>query len=409
MKYMSSGIKQDFKNILKEKINNSLNNNLRLKKVHFLLNNSLFIFDFYNENGNYFFKPLKDLIPKSLENYELHIEEITKEPTYVCSLSNYNGDNTLLLQDLYWIIDNFELADLYFSPYDYSSIYISNRKELNSYPGWFLKGWEEGNKVNYPNTKTKREAMIMINSELSEREGLNEKINLVKNNIKFLNEFYLFDKNNTIEILENTLEEVEIFQEISLNTTKFLWKFYPTQCVSNVRFIIEQKILPPGFETWIGYICRFDPEFYSQIPVLEIHCWFVKKLNEKFQIIDLSTLNPRVQEGISLDSCDDYFNNIEKDFSIIFEQNLAQARNILKNRMVGKLPKDLIYIGKKINSEEFLDKMKELKEVDRNTILSALQSNSITKNKIEKMTKIGRNELCPCGSGKKYKKCCGAN
>ena len=23
--------------------------------------------------------------------------------------------------------------------------------------------------------------------------------------------------------------------------------------------------------------------------------------------------------------------------------------------------------------------------------------------------KIGRNELCSCGSGKKYKKCCGAN
>ena len=24
-----------------------------------------------------------------------------------------------------------------------------------------------------------------------------------------------------------------------------------------------------------------------------------------------------------------------------------------------------------------------------------------------KKRKIGRNELCPCGSGKKYKKCCG--
>ena len=23
--------------------------------------------------------------------------------------------------------------------------------------------------------------------------------------------------------------------------------------------------------------------------------------------------------------------------------------------------------------------------------------------------KIGRNDLCPCGSGKKYKKCCGVN
>jgi len=24
------------------------------------------------------------------------------------------------------------------------------------------------------------------------------------------------------------------------------------------------------------------------------------------------------------------------------------------------------------------------------------------------VTKIGRNDPCPCGSGKKYKKCCGA-
>ena len=28
---------------------------------------------------------------------------------------------------------------------------------------------------------------------------------------------------------------------------------------------------------------------------------------------------------------------------------------------------------------------------------------------VKKINKIGRNDLCPCGSGKKYKKCCGAN
>ena len=28
---------------------------------------------------------------------------------------------------------------------------------------------------------------------------------------------------------------------------------------------------------------------------------------------------------------------------------------------------------------------------------------------IRKDKKIGRNDPCPCGSGKKYKKCCGAN
>ncbi len=26
---------------------------------------------------------------------------------------------------------------------------------------------------------------------------------------------------------------------------------------------------------------------------------------------------------------------------------------------------------------------------------------------VEKPRKVGRNEPCPCGSGKKYKKCCG--
>ncbi|MBV8706112.1 MAG: SEC-C domain-containing protein [Acidobacteriaceae bacterium] len=28
---------------------------------------------------------------------------------------------------------------------------------------------------------------------------------------------------------------------------------------------------------------------------------------------------------------------------------------------------------------------------------------------VSKGPKVGRNEMCPCGSGKKYKRCCGAN
>jgi preprotein translocase subunit SecA len=31
------------------------------------------------------------------------------------------------------------------------------------------------------------------------------------------------------------------------------------------------------------------------------------------------------------------------------------------------------------------------------------------KQPIKKGVKVGRNDLCPCGSGKKYKKCCGLN
>ena len=51
-------------------------------------------------------------------------------------------------------------------------------------------------------------------------------------------------------------------------------------------------------------------------------------------------------------------------------------------------------IEKEIYSEEELKKLyKEQKE-----------STTIRKEK-----KIGRNDPCPCGSGKKYKKCCGKN
>ena len=42
-------------------------------------------------------------------------------------------------------------------------------------------------------------------------------------------------------------------------------------------------------------------------------------------------------------------------------------------------------------------------------------SGNVKKDNVEKkvsakdIKKIGRNDPCPCGSGKKYKKCCGAN
>ena len=43
-------------------------------------------------------------------------------------------------------------------------------------------------------------------------------------------------------------------------------------------------------------------------------------------------------------------------------------------------------------------------ETKKNLYKEAKKMNTIVKGK-----KIGRNDPCPCGSGKKYKKCCGAN
>ena len=44
-----------------------------------------------------------------------------------------------------------------------------------------------------------------------------------------------------------------------------------------------------------------------------------------------------------------------------------------------------------------MDKMKEIAKAYK-------KSRTVVKEK-----KIGRNEPCPCGSGKKYKHCCGKN
>ena len=46
----------------------------------------------------------------------------------------------------------------------------------------------------------------------------------------------------------------------------------------------------------------------------------------------------------------------------------------------------------------------ERKEVAKGT---AVEDDKTTKSKPKKVEKVGRNELCPCGSNKKYKQCCG--
>lgn len=55
--------------------------------------------------------------------------------------------------------------------------------------------------------------------------------------------------------------------------------------------------------------------------------------------------------------------------------------------------------------ERLLDLYSESGETEKFEKVNAMLNN---KNKVSKKIKIGRNEPCPCGSGKKYKKCCGA-
>ena len=60
----------------------------------------------------------------------------------------------------------------------------------------------------------------------------------------------------------------------------------------------------------------------------------------------------------------------------------------------------------------FSVRLKKDEEVKRERVAkvtgeSAGSDGTVKKQPVKKGQKVGRNDPCPCGSGKKYKKCCG--
>lgn len=73
-----------------------------------------------------------------------------------------------------------------------------------------------------------------------------------------------------------------------------------------------------------------------------------------------------------------------------------------------KIDFEKLYYNMQDAKAEWLYSLKQWED-----ILSEEKRNAITKeykqSQIAVSVKVGRNDPCPCGSGKKYKKCCGAN
>jgi len=91
-------------------------------------------------------------------------------------------------------------------------------------------------------------------------------------------------------------------------------------------------------------------------------------------------------------------------------KQFEKAEEILQTGFARDGLRDRIYVAERLASlyEDMgkLDKAKEYKE--KYTMLERAESSHYSKPSPVKVVKIGRNEPCPCGSGKKYKKCCGA-
>lgn len=72
--------------------------------------------------------------------------------------------------------------------------------------------------------------------------------------------------------------------------------------------------------------------------------------------------------------------------------------------MIASIQEDTIKFLFRVRAQEKLQRSKVARETGTN-----LNGEAVKQKTVIKGTKIGRNDPCPCGSGKKYKKCCGAD
>lgn len=89
----------------------------------------------------------------------------------------------------------------------------------------------------------------------------------------------------------------------------------------------------------------------------------------------------------------------------LLSMQLSEAR-VPKSRSLGSNPQKALADGTieaKILEEGLLDLPFHNEQLRQ----TPLRENAVSSGKTVHSIKVGRNDLCPCGSGKKYKKCCG--
>ena len=73
------------------------------------------------------------------------------------------------------------------------------------------------------------------------------------------------------------------------------------------------------------------------------------------------------------------------------------------NEMTRAIQEDTVKLLLRVKVEQKVDR----EEV--NKVTGTNKDDTVSRGPVKKAKKIGRNDLCPCGSGKKYKNCCGRN
>ena len=86
--------------------------------------------------------------------------------------------------------------------------------------------------------------------------------------------------------------------------------------------------------------------------------------------------------------------------------HLSEAGFEMFEEMIGNIQKDAVKIilKSRIDTKQAPQRKKVAEPLSTNLDGNAAQG----RKPVVSAVKVGRNDPCPCGSGKKYKKCCGA-
>lgn len=189
---------------------------------------------------------------------------------------------------------------------------------------------------------------------------------------------------------------LDFCQEIDSTTKPIFVKFFPIKgykcedCYGNV----ERHIKKNGGRVQHGWIIWLDPEVFIEA---EFHVIWV---NNEEEYIDVTPKADKEEKILFL-----------PDSERIFTGELID--NIRKPLVDNAHTRTMVKVGKRKFEidNKYYDGNPEIKipesEIkDLRIYQETVFSSEIQKDKLDGKIKIGRNEPCPCGSGKKYKRCC---
>ena len=226
---------------------------------------------------------------------------------------------------------------------------------------------------------TQREYIYEIRNEILDSESIHEKVlENMKNCIKTLVESHIMPEgylteNDFSEILEFTNEHL-LKNNLNINEIKDLKEQEVTEYIYNkvvTEYEEKLKTIPQEIAN----------EFEKAISLRVIDTYWMNHINtmshlrEGIGLRSYAQENPlRAYTSEGFELYDELLSSIDKDITMFLLK--SEIRQNIERKQVAK--------GEAVND-----------------------TNKLKKATPKKVTKIGRNDLCPCGSGRKYKQCCG--